>query len=197
MSTKKLLGILIMSKFDCGKFYILSTEANPLNASSGKDLIISSHGGWSAGCGTFRPTTTRFEVQFYTFENFSATGAVVDAIRGKVDPIDAASGSPIKNYQLSHYEHDPSDGIILVALATKPVHVLTVKPGTDTSILEVLTLLNNSHFQYKRVRCLFCRYTGQEKVAAARPAKYGEKDRLNKLAMTHDVVRELNKRFYG
>lgn len=184
-----------MSKFDCGKFYILSTEGNPLDGSAGKDLIVSSHGGWSGGDGTFRPTATRFEVQFYTFEHVSAIGEVIDAINGTVEPIDAASGSPIKNYQLSYFEHDPSDGAILAALGGKPVHVLTVKPGADTSLSEVITLLHNSHFQYKRVRCLFCRYTGKDKSAEARPAKPGEKDRLNKLGMTHDVVRELNKRF--
>jgi hypothetical protein len=188
-----------MSKFDCGKFFILSAETNPLQGSSGKDLIISSHGGWATGDGTFRPTATRFEVQFYTFEHVSAIGEVIDAINGTVDPIDAASGAPIKDYQLSYFEHDPSHGAILGALGKKPVHVLTVKPGRDTSLKEVLTLLHNSHFQYKRVRCLFCRYTGKDKEAEARLANPGERDRLNKLGMMHSVVRELNKRngFYA
>lgn len=186
-----------MSKFDCGKFFILSTEMNPLEGSAGKDLIISSHGGWSNGDGTFRPTATRFEVQFYTFEHVSAIGEVIDAINNVVNPIDAGAGSPIKNYQLSYFQHDPSDAAILTALGNKPVHVLTVKPGASTSLSESITLLNNSHFQYKRVRCLFCRYTGQNKSAEARPANTGEKDRLNKLGMTHDIVRELNKRFYA
>lgn len=186
-----------MGKFNCGKFYILSSEANPLEGSSGKDLIISSHGGWSPGDGTFRPTATRFEVQFYTFEHVSAIGEVLDAIDGRVETIDAASGSPVKNYQLSFFEHDPADAAILTALNLKSVHVLTIKPGQQTSLQEVLTLLNNSHFKYQRVRCLFCRYTGKDKTASARLAKSGERDRVNKLAMTHDVVRELNKRFYG
>lgn len=184
-----------MSKFDCGKFNILSSEANPLAGSAGKDLIVSSHGGWSGGDGTFRPSGTRFEVQFYTFEHVSAIGEVIDAINEKVNPIDAGAGSPIKNYQLSYFEHDPSDSAILAALGQRPVHVLTVKPGSKTSLQEVITLLHNSHFQYRRVRCLFCRYTGGNKAAQARPAQPGEKDRLNKLEMTHGVVRELNKRF--
>lgn len=188
-----------MSKFDGGKFYIHSLSSNPLEDSSGKDLIISSHGGWGVGSGTFRPTSTRFEVQFYTFEHVSAIGEVIDAINGTVQPIDAASGSPIKNYSLSFFEHDPSEAAIAAALNGKAVHVVTIKPGVDITLNELLTLLHNSQFQYRRVRCLFCRYTGGNQVAEARPASSGEANRLNKLNMTHDVVRELNQRnnFYG
>lgn len=188
-----------MGKFDCGRFYIHSTESNPLVGSAGKDLIISSHGGWSQGYGTFRPTSTRFEIQFYTFEHVSAIGEVVDAINGTVEPIDAGAGSPIKNYGLSYFEHDPSDSMIATSLSTRPVHVATIKPSADISLQQLLNMLNNSHFQYKKVRCLFCRYTGGNKSAEARPASKGERDRLNKLANIHDVVRELNQRnrFYA
>lgn len=188
-----------MSKFDCGKFYIHSNTSNPLEDSHGKDLIISSHGGWDSGSGTFRPTSTRFEVQFYTFEHVSAIGEVIDAINGSVQPIDAASGSPIKNYQLSYFEHDPSDSAIAVALIDKAVHVATIKPGVEISLDQLLTLLHNSHFKYQRVRCLFCRYTGGSKVAEARLATSGEATRIDKLNKLHNVVRELNQRnhFYG
>lgn len=188
-----------MSKFDAGKFYIHSSSANPMTDSAGKDLIISSHGGWGGGSGTFRPTSTRFEVQFYTFEHVSAIGELIDAINGQVQTIDAASGSPIKNYELSFFEHDPSDSAISAALLGKALHVVTIKPGQDISLNQLLTMLHNSQFKYRRVRCLFCRYTGKDKVAFARPATSGESNRLNKLNMLHDVVRELNQRnnFYG
>ncbi|WP_319410075.1 putative adhesin [uncultured Desulfosarcina sp.] len=188
-----------MGKFNCGRFYILSAESNPLNGSAGKDLIISSHGGWEAGDGTFRPTGTRFEIQFYTFEHVSAIGEVIDAINGTVEPIDAGAGSPIKNYGLEYYEHDPSEASILSAIGNKPVHVLTIKPDEQIALADTVRMLHNSQFQYKRVRCLFCRYTGGNKVANARSASEGEKNRLNKLAMTHDIVRELNQRnrFYA
>lgn len=187
-----------MSKFDAGRFHIHSASTSPLQDSAGKDLIISSHGGWSPRSGSFRPTSTRFEMQFYTFEHVSAIGEVIDAINGTVQPIDAASGSPVKNYQLSYFEHDPADSAIAAALMGKSVHVATIKPGGDISLNDLLGLLHNSHFQYRRVRGLFCRYTGGEKEAEARPASPGEANRLNKLHMTHDVVRELNKRnFYA
>jgi hypothetical protein len=32
----------------------------------------------------------------------------------------------------------------------KPIHVLTIKPASSTSLQEVITLLHNRHFQYKR-----------------------------------------------
>jgi hypothetical protein len=188
-----------MGRFDSGQFYIHSTNANPLDDSKGKDLIISSHGGWAAGEGTFRPTGTRFEVQFYVFEHTSAVGEIIDAINGTVQPIDAAAGSPIKNYELSYFEHDPPDAAIAAALKGKSVHVVTIKPKVDIRLLDLLQQLHNSHFAYKRVRCLFCRYTGGDKVADARTASPGEAARLQKLNMTHDVARELHQRFgfYG
>jgi len=153
-----------MATIDCGDYRL---HTHNLFTSEGKNLIISSHGGWQENDGQFSPLGLPFTVRFFALNHHSVGGDLIDAINGKINAITAPVG-PVHDYELSWFEHDPSDDEISAALSGKGVDVITIKKDHALKFRALLQQLNTRGFKYPLIQCLFCRYTGGEQEMDAR-----------------------------
>jgi hypothetical protein len=174
---------------------------NVVANSANKKLIISTHGGWSDGDGTFKPREKfGVVVSFYSNENYCVTGDTGDALSGQVQTIDAPAVS-VKNYELTRFEHDPNKKELSRHLNNNfdalKVRTKWIGKGRRVRLKTVLQTLQNKGYLYPEICCLFCRYTGMDMTQDARQRTQAEGERLDKLAKATAITQELKGLFGG
>jgi hypothetical protein len=178
---------------------IYTNDAKNVVANSAqRKLVVSTHGGWSEGDGTFQPRTEfGVVISFYSNENYCVTGDIEDALSGSIQTIDSPAVS-VKNYELTRFEHDPNKKGINPHLTNRcdALKVRTKWFGERKVRLKtVLQTLQSKGYQYKEICCLFCRFTGMDATQDARQRTQAESERLDHLAKSNAIAQELKGRF--
>ncbi|WP_341675036.1 putative adhesin [Niveibacterium sp. SC-1] len=171
-----------------------NSGANAVADSANKKLIISTHGGWSHGDGTFtRGQVGGVLISFYSSEDYCVTGNLSDALGGSIKTIDTPMTS-IKNYELTRFEHDPKKSDLEPHLTDEfdALKVRTKFMGERSILLkDAILAVQAKGYQYSEICCLFCRYTGLDKTMDARDRTSAESERLGMLSKQSAINQEL------
>lgn len=145
-----------------GALRLISSSSAPKG--SGRQLIITSHG-MTTGTTFVPPPAYMGKILFSAAKNEALIAALKSVLTGRIgaqegafDPLDAQETCP--DYQLSWFEHDPSDAEIQTLLGDKPMDVLRISSvGGTVTLSQVIKTLAQRGLDYDLVNCVFCRVT--------------------------------------
>ena len=124
---------------------------------TGRTLVISSHG---SHLGTAFQPQFPVVVQFATPDGGTLYAALKDVIDGKITASGISVGGKKEqdDYNLTHYEKDPTPLQVEGYLARKTIDVLMFKSGSKAyKLSEIIGFMDLIGLKYAGILCIFCR----------------------------------------